>query len=72
MTGNSGTSVCEVLDRLLNTGVVVAGVITIAVADIDLLYLDLHCLLSSIKNMNTTEVKYDESSRSDRGNSAAN
>ncbi len=49
---NQPVSLCETLDRVLNKGVVVAGTITISVADIDLLYLDLHCLLSSIKSMN--------------------
>ncbi|EHL30088.1 gas vesicle protein [Legionella drancourtii] len=45
-------SLCETLDRVLNKGVVVAGTVTISVADVDLLYLDLHCLLSSMKGMN--------------------
>jgi hypothetical protein len=39
---------CEVLDRVLNKGVVVAGDLTIAVADIDLIYLGLRIMLASI------------------------
>ena len=42
-------SLCEVLDRVLNKGVVVAGEATISVADIDLIYLGLRILLSSIE-----------------------
>jgi hypothetical protein len=42
-------SVCEVLDRVLNKGVVVAGEVTISVAGIDLLYLGLQLVLTSIE-----------------------
>ena len=42
-------SLCEVLDRVLHKGVVVAGDATIAVADIDLIYLGLRIMLSSIE-----------------------
>jgi hypothetical protein len=42
-------SLCEILDRVLNKGVVVAGDATISVADIDLIYLGLHIVLSSIE-----------------------
>ena len=46
---NERVSLCEVLDRVLNKGVVVAGDLTISVADIDLIYLGLHIMLSSIE-----------------------
>jgi hypothetical protein len=39
----------EVLDRVLNRGVVVTGDVTISVADIDLVYLHLRVLLSSVE-----------------------
>jgi len=42
-------SLCEVLDRVLNKGVVVAGEATIAVADIDLIYLGLQIVLTSME-----------------------
>jgi hypothetical protein len=42
-------SVCEVLDRVLNKGVVVAGEVTISVAGVDLLYLGLQLVLTSIE-----------------------
>jgi hypothetical protein len=42
-------SLCEVLDRVLNKGVVVAGEVTISVADIDLIYLGLQVVLASME-----------------------
>ena len=42
-------SICEVLDRVLNKGVVVAGEVTISVADVDLLYLGLQLVFTSIE-----------------------
>ena len=39
----------ETLDRLLNRGVVVAGDVTLSVADVDLIYLGLRLLLSSVE-----------------------
>jgi hypothetical protein len=42
-------SLCEVLDRVLNKGVVVAGEATISVANIDLIYLGLQIVLTSME-----------------------
>jgi len=42
-------SLCEALDRVLNKGVVVVGDLTISVADIDLVYLGLQVILTSIE-----------------------
>lgn len=42
-------SLCEVLDRVLNKGVVVTGDVTISVADIDLIYLGLQIVLTSME-----------------------
>lgn len=39
----------ETLDRLLNGGVVVAGDVTLSVADVDLIYLSLRLLISSVE-----------------------
>ena len=47
-------SICEVLDRVLNKGVVVAGEVTISVADVDLLYLGLNLVLTSIETARET------------------
>ena len=45
-------SLCEVLDRVLNTGVVVVGEVVISVAEIDLIYLGLHLTLTSVETAN--------------------
>jgi len=45
-------SLCEVLDRVLNKGVVVAGEIVISVADIDLIYVGMTLTLTSVDTAN--------------------
>jgi len=42
-------SLCEILDRVLNTGVVVVGEVVISVADVDLIYLGLQLTLTSVE-----------------------
>jgi hypothetical protein len=42
-------SICEVLDRVLNKGAVVVGEITVSVANVDLLYLGLQLVLTSVQ-----------------------
>lgn len=42
-------SLCELLDRVLNKGVVIHGDIIISVADVDLIYLGLRLLLTSVE-----------------------
>jgi len=42
-------SLCEALDRILNKGAVVVGDVTISVANIDLIYLGLQLMLTSIE-----------------------
>jgi hypothetical protein len=46
-------SLCEALDRVLNKGAVIVGDVTIAVADIDLIYLGLQVVLTSIETART-------------------
>lgn len=41
----------EILDRALNKGVVVSGDIVISVADVDLIYVGLKVLVSSVETM---------------------
>lgn len=41
-------SLAETLDRVLNKGVLLVGEITLSVADIDLLYLGLNVILTSV------------------------
>jgi hypothetical protein len=46
-------SLCEALDRVLNKGAVIVGDVTISVADIDLIYLGLQVVLTSIETGRT-------------------
>jgi hypothetical protein len=49
-------SLCEALDRVLNKGVVIHGDIMISVAGIDLVYLGLRLLLSSVETARKAAV----------------
>ncbi|HYB90217.1 MAG TPA: gas vesicle protein [Candidatus Binataceae bacterium] len=49
MRESEHVSLCETLDRVLNKGAVVAGELTISVADIDLIYLGLQLMISSVE-----------------------
>ncbi len=44
-------TILEVLDRVLNKGVILTGDIVISVADIDLIYLGVKLMLSSVETM---------------------
>ena len=44
-------SLCELLDRVLNKGAVLTGEIVIAVADIELLYVGLSVVISSVETL---------------------
>ena len=48
---NKEITILDVLDRVLTKGVVITGDIVISVADIDLIYLGLKVLLSSVETM---------------------
>jgi hypothetical protein len=47
-------SLCEALDRILNKGAVVVGEVTISVANVDLIYLGLQVMLTSIETARQT------------------
>ena len=49
-------SICEALDRILNKGAVIVGEVKISVADIDLIYLGLQVVLSSIETCRDVDV----------------
>ncbi len=48
---NKEVTLLEVLDRVLDKGVVISGDIVISVADVDLIYLGLKVLLSSVETI---------------------
>ncbi|MCX5893998.1 MAG: gas vesicle protein [Deltaproteobacteria bacterium] len=46
---NREVSLCEVLDRILTKGAVIYGEVMLSVADVDLVYLGLQVILSSVE-----------------------
>jgi len=44
-------TILELLDRVLNKGVILSGDIVITVADIDMIYLGVKLMLSSVETM---------------------
>jgi hypothetical protein len=50
-------SLAEVLDRVLNKGVVVTGEVVLSVAGIDLVYLGVNVVLTSIETARQSMVK---------------
>lgn len=51
ITKSQEVTICELLDRILNKGVVISGEVIISVADIDLIYLGLQAILTSVETM---------------------
>ncbi|MCF7888937.1 MAG: gas vesicle protein [Victivallales bacterium] len=51
VTKSKDVTLIEILDRVLDKGVVITGDIVISVADIDLIYLGLNVMLSSVETM---------------------
>jgi hypothetical protein len=54
-------SLCEALDRILNKGAVIVGELTISVANVDLVYLGLQVMLTSIETAREIMAPVDES-----------
>ncbi len=55
-------TICELLDRVLNKGVVITGDIVISVADIDLVYVGLKLLVTSVETMKKEQMTVVKSS----------
>jgi gas vesicle structural protein len=51
VSADPSITLVELVDRLLDKGVVVSGEVTIAVADVDLIQLGLRVLLSSVETI---------------------
>ena len=49
--GSRDVTLLELLDRLIDNGVVLHGDITLAVADIDLIYVGLRAIISSVSSL---------------------
>ena len=48
LAAQENVALVDLVDRLLGEGVVIAGDITLAVADVDLVYVGLRALISSV------------------------
>ncbi|MEW6731766.1 MAG: gas vesicle protein [Acidobacteriota bacterium] len=55
---NEHVTLCETLDRILNKGAVIAGEVTISVAGIDLIYLGLQMVLTSIETAKEMKAQH--------------
>ncbi len=51
VTKSKDATLLEILDRVLDKGVVVSGDIVISVADVDLIYVGIKVLVSSVETM---------------------
>lgn len=60
-------SLCDVLDRVLDKGAVASGEITLSLAGIDLVYLNLKLLLASSARMLAEQTKHDLPPNAGRG-----
>ena len=58
-------SLCEALDRVLNKGAVIVGEVTISVADVDLVYLGLQLVLTSIETAREAMTMKDDEAQGD-------
>jgi hypothetical protein len=59
----SDLSLLETLDHVLNHGLVIAGEITISVADIDLIFVGLNVLVGSVETIDRVLGARDENRR---------
>lgn len=51
VTKSKDVTLLEILDRVLDKGAVVSGDIVISIADVDLIYIGLKVLISSVETM---------------------
>ncbi|WP_018924475.1 gas vesicle protein [Salsuginibacillus kocurii] len=56
---NQEVTLVDVLDTVLDKGVVLQGNLLLTVADIDLVYIDLKVLISSVESLLEAGEKYD-------------
>jgi hypothetical protein len=56
---STDVSLLETLDHVLNRGLVIAGEITISVADIDLIFVGLNVLVSSVETAHEVLRKHE-------------
>jgi Gas vesicle protein len=55
--GDREIALVDLVDRLLGGGVVIAGEITLSVADVDLVYVSLRALISSVATVQEKQLE---------------
>ncbi len=61
VAGSTNVTLAELLDRVIDRGVILAGDITISVADVNLIYLGLRVMLASVERMEELRAGHEES-----------
>jgi len=56
MQTSKDITICELLDRVLHKGIVITGDLVISVADIDLVYVGLKLLVTSVETMKQDQL----------------
>ena len=49
-------SLCDMLDRILNKGVVLTGEIVVSVAEVELLYIGLQAVITSVETLRVAQA----------------
>jgi hypothetical protein len=65
--GAQNATLVDLVDRLLAGGVVLAGDITLAVADVDLVHISLRALVSSVDTLQSAQPELELLERRDGG-----
>jgi gas vesicle structural protein len=56
LNGNQDVSLVDILDAVLDKGVVIRGELLISVANIDLVYIDLRLLVTSVESLSSEKL----------------
>ncbi|MGO4886203.1 gas vesicle protein [Anaerobacillus sp. MEB173] len=59
LSHNKDVSLLDILDAVLEKGVTISGELLISVANIDLVYVDLRLLVTSVESMNNRKEIHD-------------
>ncbi len=57
---STNVTLVDLLDRVIDRGVILAGDITISVADVNLIYLGLRVMLASVERVEELRAEYEE------------
>ncbi len=57
---STNVTLVDLLDRVIDRGVILAGDITISVADVNLIYLGLRVMLAAVERVEELRAEYEE------------